>query len=214
MSYTKSLEQFLGSLDYGLMFQVQRDYQMLVVASHGCVETFGRVETLSIPVERSISFQDRFGKAQERSTVEVWVDTTNPQMVQTAMRGVAGCGVVQAVETLLPHWETEEDVLEVAADCDRLEVVALLVPRCNAQHNNSAALRAAVLNNNQTMFDLLLPVSDPQIALKHLRKENYDHPDNPLCAVLAAFVDKKRLEQAIGVHTRTGVGKAPSVRKL
>lgn len=82
------------------------------------------------------------------------------------------------VDLLLPHANHQacNAGLVAAVRFDDKKSVARLLPRADPHYDNSAALRFAALRNNQELFDLLYPLSNPQAALDILQHKWKNQP--------------------------------------
>lgn len=81
-----------------------------------------------------------------------------------------------------------------------LDVVKLILPHVPSKTQRTEALREACKANNQAIFDLLYPLSNPQSALKYMesRKTVTEEEKQMLKDAITAEQQKKVLSEAVG----------------
>ena len=115
--------------------------------------------------------------------VEIRLNPNDQETLTTAIIGVGRGGDAVLLQSLLEYWTTPDDsVLDWVADAGKLDCVAVLLDKCNPKFENSLALQSACLNDDRELFELLLPVSDPQAAMANLLAIDTieKHIDKPL----------------------------------
>jgi len=87
-----------------------------------------------------------------------------------------------------------------AVDGGSLDVVKLILPHVPSKTHRTEALREACKYNNQAVFDLLYPLSNPQSALKYMesRKTVSESEKRMLKQAVTADQQNKVLSEAVG----------------
>lgn len=87
-----------------------------------------------------------------------------------------------------------------AVEGGSLDVVKLILPHVPSKTQRTEALRDACKYNNQVVFDLLYPLSNPQSALKYMenRKTVTEEEKQMLKDAIAAEEQHKVLSEAVG----------------
>lgn len=109
------------------------------------------------------------------------------------------------VEYLIQFHDWSDDfgrriVLLNAVESGSLDVVKLILPHVPNKPHRTEALRDACKYNHQAIFDLLYPLSNPQLALKYMekRKEVTEEEKQMLKDAIAAEQQNKVLSEAVG----------------
>lgn len=83
-----------------------------------------------------------------------------------------------AVKLLAPLSGTQNNnSLWVAVSTKYLDGVHVLLPIADPKHHDSVCLQRAVLNNDEAIFELLYPVSDPVVALNGVKTSDQFEED-------------------------------------
>lgn len=80
-------------------------------------------------------------------------------------------GHTECVRLLIPVSDPKDynTALWFASGTGNVECVKLLLTVADPKHENSQSLVSAVIRKNQDIIDVLYPVSDPDVALEHMR---------------------------------------------
>jgi len=121
----------------------------------------------------------------------------------SALGSAVAKGHAQCVATLAPHCENAWAYLAIAAGIGQHEIVQTLIPFCaDRPHLYDCSLEGAISCNdngdNDMCIELLIPISDPEIALNLLKNDSADQPRwlNVLLARVAE-VQRDRIDQAL-----------------
>lgn len=92
-----------------------------------------------------------------------------------ALIAAAQIGHIDNVKALLPYSDASgiHQALLNAVNAQHIQIVKLLAAQTNTKQDNSIALQKAVMRNNQEIFDILYPLSEPKKALTALIKNGY-----------------------------------------
>lgn len=163
--------------------------------------------------------------------VEMLIDVSEPaDLNSAALRDAAMLGHAQCVELLIPvskHFEralitavehehvscvrllaphidiTKTDILTRAVQNKDIECVRILLPYSDPKFCNSDALQWASHHNNQDIFDLLYPVSDPQAALDEMLSQGPPSEyTNMLEARIKVQLEKEFIEQQLDASNK------------
>ena len=122
-----------------------------------------------------------------------------------ALLATAKNGHTQVLEFLLPLYKwanayTKKAVLCNAALSPSVAAFKTVLPYVPSKTHRTEALREACKANNQAIFDLLYPLSNPQSALKYMeqRKTVTEEEKQMLKDAITAEQQKKVLTQAVG----------------
>ena len=110
------------------------------------------------------------------------------------------------IDTILTHVSSaNSEVLCAAVRTTDINVVRKILPMCNPKDQSSSALQEAVAFQNQEIFDLLYPLSDPQEAWECIRKDSWFDARQRKMIKSRLDVDrqKAKLEKAIGSEAST-----------
>lgn len=77
---------------------------------------------------------------------------------------------------------------------DLISVLNILLPHCDPKFSNSKALQWASINRNCEVFDLLYPLSDPQVALDMLQQISHNSVDTMM---LNERIDAERIKKIL-----------------
>lgn len=127
------------------------------------------------------------------------IPLTNPECVHVCVMGAAKGGHDNLLEPLLAYWTPNDQVLIEASKAMSARCVALLLPYCNARHNGSAALQEACINDDEEVFELLLPCSDAKEAWEGVRSKHDFHvlAASKMFARLEALVQHQNISQVL-----------------
>jgi len=130
-----------------------------------------------------------------------YVDTPH---IFHALLGAGRNGHAQVLELLLPlyKWEnayTKKSVLCATVSGQSIKAVKTVLPYVTNKTHRTEALRVACQVNNQDVFDVLYPLSNPQSALKYMenRKMVSEREKQMLKDAIAAQEQKKVLSEAV-----------------
>jgi ankyrin repeat protein len=111
----------------------------------------------------------------------------------------------EIVEFLIPFQDWSDSfgrkcALFKAVEGGSLDVVKLILPHVPSKTQRTEALREACKSNNQAIFDLLYPLSNPQSALKYMenRKTVTEEEKQMLKDAITAEQQNKVLSEAVG----------------
>lgn len=116
------------------------------------------------------------------------------------------CAISHKNLTILQHLldarpTANPKTLVYAVRSQSLEIVCMVLPHCDPTAHCSAALQEAIAYQDQQMFDILYPVSDPQRAWDVVRKDSWF--DQKQRHMLKSRLDNDRqrakLQQAVNV---------------
>ena len=105
------------------------------------------------------------------------------------------------IDIILTHVSSaNSEVLCAAVRTNDINVVRKILPICNPKDQSSSALQEAVAFQNQEIFDLLYPLSDPQEAWECIRKDSWFDARQRKMIKSRLDVDrqKAKLEKALG----------------
>lgn len=105
------------------------------------------------------------------------------------------------IDVLLPYVSSgSSEMLCAAVRTSNENVVRKVLHLCNPKDQSSSALQEAVAFQNQEIFDLLYPLSDPQEAWECIRKDSWFDARQRKMIKSRLDVDrqKAKLEKAIG----------------
>lgn len=183
-AYATLVEQFFRDLDLGWTFEITESEESLkrYIGDHphefpsNCLRLTHDDIKFNIPI-----------------------DTQDNDVVTAAIVGVCECGYDWLLKTLLPFWTAPNSIaLKEASDSGHIGCAELLLDVCDATFDNSVALRCACMNEDTEMFNLLLPVSDVNAALKALKKLPQAYMRNNQCFErLQSIVQRQTIEQNI-----------------
>ena len=122
-----------------------------------------------------------------------------------ALLGAGRNGHAQVLELLLPLYKwpsayTKKSVLCATVSGQSIKAVKTVLPYVTSKTHRTEALRVACQVNNQDVFDLLYPLSNPSSALKYMenRKMVTEREKQMLKDAITAEQQKKILTQAVG----------------
>jgi len=104
------------------------------------------------------------------------------------------------IDIILTHVSSaNSEVLCAAVRTDDINVVRKILPMCNPKDQSSSALQEAVAFQNQEIFDLLYPLSNPQEAWECIRKDSWfdAHQRKMIKSRLDVDRQKAKLEKAV-----------------
>lgn len=79
-----------------------------------------------------------------------------------------------AIDILLPYISSvSSEILCAAVRTSNTNIVQKILPLCNPQEQSSSGLQEAVAFQNQEIFDILYPLSDPNEAWECIRKDSW-----------------------------------------
>ena len=187
-AYATLVKEFLSDVDVGWSFEIKASYQRLneYISNH--------------PYEFPVTC---LRLVHEDIDFNIPIDTSNPEIVTAAVCGVSECGFADLLTQLMPHWsEPRDDVIKYVADAGHVECIEILLTVCSALDDNSRGLQNACINDDTDMFNVLLPLSDPQAAWAALHK----HPSlilsigkNDCFQRLEAIVQRQTIAQQVGL---------------
>lgn len=168
------------------------------------------------------AYQDRLNKklwkASEQGITECvreLLKVGDPRHQKSLPLWEAACGGKwECVKLLLPLSDplANSPCLSIVAQNGHVDIVRVLITVCDPKEHNSNALYAAAAASRHECVDLLLPVSDAELVLKHLKSDFPEHPQ--LHASVEYFVtaqrQKKMLEKAVD-GTQTGARMARKI---
>lgn len=127
------------------------------------------------------------------------IPLTDPECVNVSVLGAAKAGYDNLLTPLLAYWTPNDQALIEASKAMRARCVALLLPYCNARHNGSAALQEACINDDEEVFELLLPCSDAKEAWEGVRSKHDFHvlAASKMFARLEALVQHQNISQVL-----------------
>lgn len=102
------------------------------------------------------------------------------------------------------------DVLCLAVETRNNALVRLLLPHADPLFNNSAALQMASATQNQEIFDVLYPLSQPVKALKDMKKYSRAFEYK----MLEDALEQHKIHQKLSKSVTKLVGKRPAARKI
>lgn len=108
---------------------------------------------------------------------------------------------INILKFLLPHITQDTKLLPAAVRSGNMDILCSILKICDPKWECSAALQEAIAHQNQEMFDLLYPLSNPQEAWEVIRKDSWFDRNQRKMLKSRLDVDrqKSKLERAIAV---------------
>ena len=112
-------------------------------------------------------------------------------------------GHANMVEFLIPMLKAEEclntsKILIKSIQGGSIDVVKIVLPYVKNKVSRTKGLREACKYNNQAIFDLLYPLSNPQSALDSMEKSNAPHKETEMLRAEIARRQNIAISQAVG----------------
>lgn len=188
MNYSQHVNielEFLRAADDGDMETLGRHYAVLaqqkaqIVLEAGALRAAERgqlecVHFLLTHLDLHDRCLDAAARANQQMCVAALLPHSSEQGIIKAVNSVIVKGHLEGLEMLCEHVDPAQygGLLRFAAFHNNEKAVVFLLAHGDPKEGNSYALRCAVRNQNQHMFDLLYPLSNPIEALRALREEN------------------------------------------
>lgn len=206
MNYSQHVNielEFLRAADDGDMETLGRHYAALaqhkaqIVLEAGALRAAekGQLECLNFLLKH-LDLHDRCLDAAARANQQMCVAALLPHSSEQGIVRAANVAIVigrlECLKMVCEHVDLTQHggLLRFAAFHNNEKAVAFLLAHGDPKEGNSYALRCAVRNKNQHLFDLLYPLSNPIEALRALREDEIEHP---WVEMLAERIDQDRL---------------------
>lgn len=135
-----------------------------------------------------------------------------PQTLRVAISNLDLC----MIDVLLPHCNVSEEggkVLSCAVRTGDMEILKRLLKFCNPSLNSSVALQEAVAHQNQEMFDLLYPQSNPQEVWEAIRKDSWFDTSQRKMLKSRLDIDKQNTKLTRAVE-KCGISDRKKIKKI
>lgn len=206
MNYSQHVNielEFLRAADDGDMETLGRHYAVLaqhkaqIVLEAGALRAAerGQLECL-IFLLKHLDLHDRCletaARADQKTCVAALLPHSSEHGIVRAANVAITMGRLECLKMVCEHVDPTQHggLLRFAAFHNNEKAVGFLLTHGDPKEGNNYALRCAVRNKNQHMFDLLYPLSNPIEALRALREDEVEHS---WVEMLAERIDQDRL---------------------